>query len=261
MIYLDNAATSFPKPAAVYDAVDNALRTSCGNAGRGVHSMAAGTAQKIKEVRARLAGLIGAKNPSRVVFTLNTTDSLNMAMKGYVSPGDHVVTTQLEHNSVLRPIAAMESDGIIQVSRVPVDESGIIDPSEVKAAVQGNTKLVVLTQASNVLGTVQPVAAVGQICNELDVAFLVDGAQSVGEIPVDVEEFGIDMLAFPGHKSLLGPQGTGGLYVRDGLELRCWREGGTGTESAAERQPEHYPIHMEAGTANLPGIVGLGEGL
>ncbi len=261
MIYLDNAATSFPKPEAVCAAVDKALRESCGNAGRGVHSMAAANTQKIREVRSRLAAFIGAEDPSRVVFTLNATDSLNMAIKGYVSPGSHIVTTQIEHNSVLRPLAALESRGIIQVSRVTLDASGIVDPAKVMAAVKDNTSLVVLTHASNVLGTVQPVAEVGRICKETGIALLVDGAQSVGEIPVDVGELGIDMLAFPGHKSLLGPQGTGGLYVRDGLELRCWREGGTGTESASQRQPEDYPTHLEAGTANLPGIMGLGEGL
>ncbi len=261
MIYLDNAATSFPKPEAVYTAVDKTLRESCGNAGRGVHSMAAGTTQKISEVRARLAAFIGTEDPSRLVFTLNATDALNMAVKGYVSPGSHVVTTQIEHNSVLRPLAALESQGIIQVSRVALDAGGIVDPARIMTAARDNTSLVVLTHASNVLGTVQNVAEVARICREMGIAFLVDGSQSVGEIPLDVGRLGIDMLAFPGHKSLLGPQGTGGLYVREGVQLRCWREGGTGTESAAEQQPGNYPIHLEAGTANLPGIIGLGEGL
>jgi cysteine desulfurase family protein len=261
MIYLDNAATSFPKPESVYVAVERTLRESCGNAGRGVHAMAAATTQTIREVRARLARFIGAEDPSRVVFTFNATDALNIAIKGYVTPGCHVVTSQIEHNSVLRPLKALEKSGVIEVTYVGLGQDGIVAPSDIAAAIKQATHLVVLTHASNVLGTIQPVSEVGQLCRERGIAFLVDGAQSVGEVPVDVSEMYMDMLAFPGHKSLLGPQGTGGLYIREGIDLRCWREGGTGTESASDQQPGDYPTHLEAGTSNLPGIAGLGEGI
>lgn len=261
MIYLDNAATSFPKPDAVIRAIEQTLREGGGNAGRGVHGKASAATQGIRETRARLAGLFGIGDPDRLAFTFNATDALNIAIKGFVRPGDHVVTSQIEHNSVLRPLLGLETAGLISVTRVGVSPDGFIDPGDVGRALGDRTRLVVVTHASNVLGTVQPVAAIADVCRRRGVALLVDAAQSAGEIGIDVDAMGIDMLAFPGHKSLLGPQGTGGLYVRDGIELRPWREGGTGTESAVEAQPADYPTRLEAGTQNLPGIMGLGAGV
>ena len=261
MIYLDNAATSFPKPEAVYRSIDNVLRQSGGNAGRGSHGLASGAMQSIKEIRARLAGFLGVKDPMRLIFAYNATDALNMAIKGCLNKGDHVVTSDIEHNSVLRPLAGLEKQGVITVSRVSVSDEGFIDPSDIKEAICSATKLVVLTHASNVLGTLQPISSFVDICKKKNVLLLIDASQSVGEIPIDVESLGVDMMAFPGHKALLGPQGTGGLYVRDGIELSNWREGGTGTESAMSLQPDGYPIKLEAGTQNLPGLTGLGAGI
>ncbi|MCK5850596.1 MAG: aminotransferase class V-fold PLP-dependent enzyme [Kiritimatiellae bacterium] len=261
MIYLDNAATSFPKPESVYRAVDNVLRKSGGNAGRGSHGLASGASQSIKETRARIAGFLGIKDPMRLLFAFNATDALNMAIKGYLAEGDHVVTSDIEHNSVLRPLSGLEEQGIITVTRVSVSTEGFIDPLDLRKAICSATKLVVVTHASNVLGTIQPVADFVDICAKKGVALLLDAAQSVGEIPIDVESLGVDMMAFPGHKALLGPQGTGGLYVRDGIELSNWREGGTGTESAMPTQPDNYPAKLEAGTQNLPGLIGMGEGV
>lgn len=260
-MYFDNASTSFPKPESVYRAVDRAMRSGGGNPGRGTHKKSIDAAQTVWNVRTGLANLFNIADQSRIVFTFNATDALNMAIKGFLREGDHVVTTCLEHNSVLRPLAGLEAHDGITVTRVPVSCEGFVEPADIEQRLQKNTRLVVVTHASNVLGTIQPLADIGEICRGHNVSLLVDAAQSAGEIPIDVEAMGIDMLAFPGHKSLLGPQGTGGLYVRDGIELNCWREGGTGSESENLRQPGKYPVRLEAGTHNLPGIIGLGEAI
>ena len=258
-MYFDNASTSFPKPESVYRAIDHAMRASGGNPGRGVHKKSVDAAQTVWNVRADLAALFGIADPGRLVFTFNATDALNMAIKGFVHEGDHVITSCLEHNSILRPLSGLEANGGVAGTRLPVGSDGFIDPDDIVRNVTPATRLVAITHASNVLGTVQPIAAIGAICRDHGLTLLVDAAQSAGEIPIDVEAMGIDMLAFPGHKSLLGPQGTGGLYVRDGIDLNCWREGGTGSESENLRQPGQYPTRLEAGTHNLPGIIGLGE--
>ncbi len=200
----------------------------------------------------------GAK---RFVFTLNCTDALNMAFKGVLNAGDHVVTTDLEHNSVSRPLRAMEKDGRITLTRLRADGDGYVSPDDVRRAIMPRTRLVALTHASNVLGTVQPVGEVGRIVREHDLLFLVDAAQTAGVVPIDVRQMNIDLLAFPGHKSLMGPTGTGALYVGPRAVLRAWREGGTGGDSSSETQPVEFPHFLEGGTPNVLGVAGLAAGV
>ncbi len=261
MVYLDNAATSFPKPEAVYQALDAFARRHLANPGRAGHKMALAAERMLDEGRHLLNQLFHGKEPERFVFTLNCTDALNMAFKGVLSDGDHVVTTDLEHNSVSRPLRALELAGRISLTRVRADGGGTIDPDDVRQAVGRKTRLVALTHASNVLGTVQPVAEVGRVCRERDLLFLVDAAQTAGVLPIDVQEMGIDLLALPGHKSLLGPTGTGALYVSPRARLQAWREGGTGGDSASETQPCDLPYFLEGGTPNVLGIAGLAAGI
>jgi cysteine desulfurase family protein len=257
MNYLDNAATTFPKPNAVYDAMDAFARTSLGNPGRSGHALSRASEKIIDEARVRLARLIHANSPSRIVLTLNGTDSLNIAIKGWVRPGDHVVTGLLEHNSVLRPLVGIGAE----VTRIPFDAEGYYRTADVAEAIQPNTRLVVLTHGSNVLGTIQPVSEIGRLCRDRRIPFLVDAAQTAGSIPIDVKEMSIDLLAAPGHKSLFGPVGTGFLYVSPNVELHCWREGGTGGDSGSATQPSGLPQRLEAGTPNVLGLAGLVEGL
>jgi len=261
MIYLDNAATSFPKPDRVYEAVARAMRESAGNAGRGSHRYASGAEQCIREARATVAGFFGISDPSRLIFTCNATEALNMGIKGTVGHGDRVITTRLEHNSVLRPLAGLATRLNISVTYIPVGGNGFVDPSDFQKALEAPTRLVVLNHASNVLGTVQPLADISAICRSHDVPLLVDAAQSAGKLPIDVSSPAIDMLACPGHKSLLGPQGTGCLYIREGIDIDHWREGGTGTNSEESKHPVEMPYRLEAGTQNFPAIVGLAEGI
>ena len=261
MIYLDNAATSFPKPEGVYRATDHFARHSLANPGRSGHKMALESEHALADARHRLNRFFNGRNPDRWAFTLNCTDALNMAFKGALNDGDHVVTTDLEHNSVSRPLVALAEAKRITLTRVPADAGGTIDPEAVRAAIGPKTKLVAITHASNVLGTVQPVADVGRIAREHDLLFLVDAAQSAGVLSVDVQEMCIDLLAFPGHKSLLGPTGTGALYVGPRATLRPWREGGTGGDSLTPTQPADFPHYLEGGTPNVLGVVGLVAGL
>src|ERR687885_381767 len=213
MTYLDNAATSFPKPESVYQALDQFARQNLANPGRAGHKMALAAERALDDCRHLLNQLFRGEGPERFVFTLNCTDALNMAFKGVLQPGDHVITTDLEHNSVSRPLRALELAGRITLTRVAADGGGTVDPDDVRRAVTRRTRLVAMTHASNVLGTVQPVAEVGRIAREHDLLFLVDAAQTAGVVPIDVHAMHIDLLAFPGHKSLLGPTGTGALYV------------------------------------------------
>jgi cysteine desulfurase/selenocysteine lyase len=261
MIYLDNAATSYPKPDRVYEAVARTMREVGGNAGRGSHRHASGAEKRIRESRATVAGFFGISDPSRLVFACNATDALNMAIKGTIGHDDRVVTTCLEHNSVLRPLAGLETRLNISVTYVPVGKNGYVEPANFQKALETPARLVVLNHASNVLGTVQPLAEISAICRSHEVPLLVDAAQSAGKVPIDVMSPVIDMLAFSGHKSLLGPQGTGCLYIREGIEIDPWREGGTGTKSEESKQPAEMPNRLEAGTQNLPAIVGLAEGI
>jgi cysteine desulfurase family protein len=260
-IYLDNAATSFPKPECVYQALDAFARQSLANPGRAGHKMALAAEHALDDCRHLLNQLFHGKEPARWAFTLNGTDALNMAFKGVLEDGDHVITSDLEHNSVSRPLRALELAGRISLTRLRSDAGGTIDPDEVRRAVTAKTRLVALTHASNVLGTVQPVAEVGRIVRERDVLFLVDAAQTAGVLPIDVQEMNIDLLAFPGHKSLMGPTGTGALYAGPRARLRAWREGGTGGDSSSETQPKEYPYYLEGGTPNVLGVAGLAAGV
>src|SRR5918911_1739396 len=261
MIYLDNAATSFPKPEAVYQALDRFARESLANPGRAGHKMALAAERALDDARHLLNQFFNGEAPERFVFTLNCTDALNMAFKGVLADGDHVITTDLEHNSVSRPLRALELAGRITLTRVAADGGGTVDPDDVRRAVTRRTRLIAMTHASNVLGTVQPVAAVGRVAREHDALFLVDAAQTAGVMPIDVQEMHIDLLAFPGHKSLLGPTGTGALYVGPRARLRAWREGGTGGDSASETQPQQFPYFLEGGTPNVLGVAGLAAGI
>ena len=262
MIYLDNAATSFPKPEAVYAAMDRFARSSLANPGRAGHKMALAAEHALADGRHRLNRFLNGPGPDRVIFTLNGTDSLNMALKGLLDPGDHVVTTELEHNSISRPLTAMEGRGEVTVTRVPADADGLVNPAAVAAAITPATRLVAVTHASNVTGTIQPIAAVGRVCRAAErVLLLVDAAQTVGVVPLDVQAMNIDLLAFPGHKGLFGPTGIGVLVVGPRAKLRAWREGGTGGDSTSPTQPAALPYYLEGGTPNVLGVVGMVAGL
>lgn len=261
MIYLDNAATSFPKPETVYQTLDRFARQQLANPGRAGHKMALAAEHALDDARHLLNQLFHGEEPERFVFTLNCTDALNMAFKGILAGGDHVITTDLEHNSVSRPLRQMELDGRIALTRLHADGEGTIDPDAIRQAVTPRTRLIALTHASNVLGTVQPIAEVGRLARERDLLFLVDAAQTAGALPIDVQALHIDLLAFPGHKSLLGPTGTGALYVGPRARVRAWREGGTGGDSSSETQPAQFPYFLEGGTPNVLGVAGLAAGV
>lgn len=260
MIYLDNAATSFPKPEAVYRALDDYARTKLANPGRAGHRMAREAERDLDDARLALNRFFNGEGPRQWAFTLNCTDALNIAIKGALRPGDHAVTTDLEHNSISRPLRALEKAGIITFTRVR-SERGYVDPAAVRAALTPRTRLVAMTHAANVLGTVQPVDEIARSVREAGALFLLDAAQSAGVVPIDLKATPIDLLAFPGHKALFGPTGTGALYVRPGLSVQPWREGGTGGDSAAEVQPAEMPFALEAGTPNALGIAGLAAGV
>ncbi len=260
MIYLDNAATSWPKPETVYAAVDQALRQYGGNSGRGSHSMSLAAGELIYEARMLCAKLFHAARPECICFTSNTTDALNLAIKGILKPGDHVITSSMEHNSVSRPLKKLENRNV-ETTKVFTSPATGMDLNALEKAFRKNTKLVVCNHISNVTGTINPMKEISQLCRKHDVLFLLDAAQSAGLAEIDVKEDKIDLMAFPGHKGLLGPQGTGGLYIRDGLVLDTLKEGGTGTQSERYDQPEQKPERYESGTLNLPGLAGLAAGL
>jgi cysteine desulfurase family protein len=257
MIYLDNAATTFPKPPGVFAAMERAFHEGLGNPGRSGHELSRRSEGIVEGCRERLARLIHAEESRRIILTASGTDSLNMAIKGLVGPGDHVVTGDLEHNSVLRPLAGLGAE----VTSVPFDEKGYYRVENVAEAIRPGTRLVALTHGSNVLGTIQPIEEIGAVCRARDVMFLVDGAQTVGCVPIDVQRMPIDLLAAPGHKSLFGPMGTGFLYVGPRVTLRAWREGGTGGDSLSRHQPSELPYLLESGTPNVLGMAGLAAGV
>lgn len=259
-IYLDNAATSHPKPQSVLMAVARAMTELNANPGRSGHARALRGAGALVDCREALAKLIGASDPTDVAFAFNCTDALNLAIKGSLSNGDHVVTTVLEHNSVLRPLMTLQDQGIIEVTLVAPDPDGFVSPEAIAAEIRDNTRLAVIGHASNVIGAIQPVAAIGRMLRRQGVNYLIDGAQALGIQPVDIEALCCDLYAFPGHKGLLGPQGTGGLFIRKGLALTTLREGGTGSSSDSMRQPGERPERYESGTVNLHGIAGLHAG-
>ncbi|MCI6692655.1 MAG: aminotransferase class V-fold PLP-dependent enzyme [Clostridium sp.] len=260
MIYLDNAATSFPKPSKVYEEVINCMKNYCANPGRGSHNMAIKSALKVMESRNLISEIFNIRNPFNIVFTHNATEALNIAIKGLLKKGDHVISTVLEHNSVLRPLNSMAKHGV-EVTLISSDKAGFINPLDIKDEIKFNTKAIIINHASNVLGSIQDINSIGKIAKKYGVKFIVDASQSAGSISIDVERDNIDLLAFPGHKGLLGPQGTGALYIREGIELKSFKEGGTGSISNSIDQPKELPDRFESGTLNTPGIVGLCEGV
>lgn len=262
-IYLDNAATSWPKPEAVYAAVEHYQREVGAPAGRSAYAEAALAERAVEEARAAIAGLLAVDEPRRILFTANGTDALNLAIHGLLRTGDHVVTTVLEHNSVLRPLRHLEDAGTIRVTRVGCDPLGVVRAADIRAALRPETRLVALIHASNVTGALQPAAEVGEFLRKHPALFLLDAAQSLGHLPVDFGELGCDLLAAPGHKGLLGPLGTGILALGPGAEqhLSSTRQGGTGTHSEEDRQPVLLPDKYESGNHNMPGIIGLAAGV
>ena len=260
-IYLDNAATTFPKPPGVLAHMIEAYQRIGVSPGRGSYDLAVEAEDFVTKTRARLSRLFGAPDPDRVIFTGNATDALNLAIQGLIRQDDHVVSTRIEHNSVLRPLHHLREQGLIEYDLVPFDEKGFVDPGDIAAAIRPDTRLIVVSHASNVLGTIQPIEEIGSICAEKGVPLLVDAAQSAGVIPIDMSEWGISGLAFTGHKSLLGPTGIGGLVIQPGLEVRTTRFGGTGVDSENPVHTQAYPHRLEAGTINLMGIMGLSGGL
>ena len=263
-IYMDHAATSFPKPREVIDAMVRYQTELGASPGRGAYAEAQESAAAMQTCRERINTLLNGESPDHVVFTLNTSDALNLGLRGLVRPGDHVVTTWMDHNSVLRPLNALEARGEITQTRVPCDPvTGLVDPDDVRAAMKPHTRLIACVHGSNVTGTLQPIRAIGAVARDCAVPLLVDAAQTAGHVPIDVQADGIDLLAAPGHKGLLGPLGTGFLYIRPSVEkmMRTVREGGTGSRSELDVQPDFMPDRFEPGSHNAPGILGLSAGV
>ena len=260
MIYLDNAATTMQKPQCVIDAMVEALN-SMGNGGRGAHGTALKASRAVYDTRRKLAELFGCKRADHVIFTSNSTESLNIAIRGLLNPGDHVISTDLEHNSVLRPLYRLEKQGIIALDFVPGDRQGRVKMEDFAALIRPNTRAIVCTHASNLTGNMVDVAAVGNIAKEHGLLLIVDASQTAGTVPIDMEAMGIDILCFTGHKGLMAPQGTGGLCIREGVEVRPFKVGGSGVHSYDQEQPLDYPTRLEAGTLNSHGIAGLSAAL
>ena len=259
MIYFDNAATTLQKPQSVITAVTHGL-TAYGNPGRGVHEAALEASRAVYDARCALAQLFHGESPSRIAFTANATESLNIAIKGILNPGDHVITTALEHNSVLRPLYEMEHLGV-ELTILPADERGRISCADLEAAIRGNTRAIVCTHGSNLTGNLIDIGQVGAIAKAHGLLFVVDAAQTAGVFPVDVQKMNIDILCFTGHKGLLGPQGTGGLFVREGITVRPLLTGGSGVQSHSKTHPAQMPTALEAGTLNTHGLAGLNAGV
>ena len=260
LIFLDNGATSFPKPEEVYQYMDYFFRNYGVNPGRSGYDLCMETGLVVEETRKMLTRLFNGTDPDRLCFGYNSTDALNLIIFGLLKPGDHAISTTLEHNSVLRPLYHLSQAGV-EVEHVPFDGAGFVDPQEIRKRFRPNTRLVIVNHASNVIGTVQPIAAIGKLCREAGIPFAVDASQSAGKVPVDMEAQCLDVVAFTGHKSLLGPTGIGGLYVREGLEIRHTRAGGTGVRSAVRPHLDEYPYRLEYGTPNVMGIAGLKAGV
>lgn len=260
MIYLDNAATTWPKPENVYDEVKNTMIKYGANTGRGSHKLSIAASRIVYNTRELLAKFLNARSPMEIIFTMNCTMALNMAIKGLLKTGDHVLITSMEHNSVIRPLNALKSKGI-NYDIIWCNHEGLLDPENLKKAIKSNTKLIVTTMASNVCGSLMPIDDIAAIARSYGIVYLIDGAQGLGVIDVDTRKMGVDIIAFPGHKGLLGPQGTGGLYISSKLKLDTIIEGGTGSHSDLDSQPEEMPDKFESGTLNAPGIAGLGAGI
>lgn len=259
MIYLDNAATTLHKPPQVMDAVVRAM-TAMGNAARGAHGGALEAARTVYNTRVKLARLFGCPRPDHVIFTANSTEALNIAISGLIRPGDHVITTDCEHNSVLRPLYRLEEGGAA-LDVVPADQLGRVAYEDLEALLRPGTRAVVCTHASNLTGNVLDIARIGEMARRRGALLIVDASQTAGALPIDMEAMGIDVLCFTGHKGLMGPQGTGGLCVRPGVEIEPWKVGGSGVHSYDRRQPREYPTRLEAGTLNGHGIAGLSAAL
>jgi cysteine desulfurase family protein len=260
-IYLDNAATTFPKPPDVLRGMVEVYTRVGVSPGRGSHDLAVEAGDLVDDARARIARFFGAPDPDRVVFAANASDALNTVIQGLVQPGDHLVATRLDHNSVLRPLHHLAERGTITYDLAPFDERGVVDPDAVAALIRPHTRAVVMCHASNVLGTVQPIAEVARRCAAQGVPLIVDAAQSAGQVPIDMAAQGIDALAFTGHKSLYGPSGIGGLVLRPGLDVATTRFGGTGASSGSLVHTQAYPLRLELGTLNLLGVIGLSLGM
>ncbi|HJN78183.1 MAG TPA: aminotransferase class V-fold PLP-dependent enzyme [Myxococcota bacterium] len=261
MIYLDNSATSFPKPEEVYTFMDGFWRTRGVNPGRSGFDLGREAGAFVDDTRALLTGLFNGTDPDRLCFGNNATDALNLVINGVLGEGDHVVTTNLEHNSVLRPLEHLRRNRGVEVDHVPCDGNGFVDPDDIEGCFRPNTRLVIVNHASNVIGTIQPIKEIGARTRAAGIAFAVDASQSAGVVPIDVEEMNVDVVVFTGHKSLMGPTGIGGLYVREGIEIELTRAGGTGVRSAQRTHLEEYPYRLEYGTINLLGVAGLNAGV
>jgi cysteine desulfurase family protein len=261
IVYLDHAATSWPKPPEVFEAMRKAMEEAAANPGRGSHRMAVKASRVLYGTRKTLADLFGVKNPNDIALTSNTTEALNLAIKGYLREGDHVIATMIEHNSVRRPLEYLKRTRGIQVDYIPVDEEGQLDVQLMEGAFRSNTRLVVCSHSSNLLGSIIPLVEIGELVRRRGAVLLVDAAQSAGMLDIHVEEMHVGMLAFPGHKGLLGPQGTGGLYISPDIDLEPLLHGGTGSQSEAIEQPTVRPDRYEAGTPNTIGYAGLQAGV
>jgi cysteine desulfurase family protein len=261
LIYLDNGATSFPKPTEVYDFMDKFYRKLGVNPGRSGYDLCLETGELVEGTRKELTEFFNGTDPNRLCFSYNSTDALNLIIFGLLAEGDHAITTNLEHNSVLRPLYHLYRDKNVEVDYIPFDARGFVDPEDFPKKFKKNTRLVIVNHASNVIGTVQPVKEIGRLCREHGILFAIDASQSAGKIPIDMEAMNIDIVAFTGHKSLLGPTGIGGLYVREGIEIKHTRAGGTGVRSAVRTHLDEYPYRLEYGTLNILGVAGLHAGL
>jgi len=260
-IFLDNGATSFPKPEEVYKFMDQFYRKFGVNPGRSGYDLCLEAGELVEETRMILTNFFKGKDPNRLCFSYNSTDALNLAIFGMLKEGDHALTTTIEHNSVLRPLYHLYEFNGVEVDYIPFDSAGFVDPDDFPKKFKKNTKLVVVNHASNVIGTIQPLKEIGKHCKKRGIPFVIDTAQSAGKIPVDIEDLNADVITFTGHKSLLGPTGIGGLYVREGIEIRHTRAGGTGVRSAVRTHLYEYPYRLEYGTLNALGVAGLHAGL
>ena len=261
IIYLDNGATSYPKPEEVYTFMDHFYRNFGVNPGRSGFDLCLEAGEVVDNTRKMLTSHFSGQDYNRLCFSYNSTDALNLIINGMLTGGDHAITTTIEHNSVLRPLYHLNKYQGVEVDYIPFDSKGFVDPDDFPKKFKDNTKLVIVNHASNVMGTIQPIKEIGKYCKERGVPFAVDVSQSAGKIPIDIEELNIDVVAFTGHKSLLGPTGIGGLYVREGIEIRHTRAGGTGVRSAVRTHLDEYPYRLEYGTVNILGIAGLNAGL
>jgi cysteine desulfurase/selenocysteine lyase len=260
-IYLDNSATSYPKPEEVYTYMDQFYRKLGVNPGRSGYDICMEAGEVVEGTRKSLTEFFNGTDPNRLCFSYNSTDALNLIIFGMLEKGDHAITTTIEHNSVLRPLYHLEKFGGVEVEHIPFDEKGFVEPDDFKKKFKNNTQLVIVNHASNVIGTIQPVKEIGKLCRERGIPFAIDASQSAGKIPIDMEDLNLDVIAFTGHKSLLGPTGIGGLYVREGIEIRHTRAGGTGVRSAVRTHLYEYPYRLEYGTPNTIGIAGLQAGI